>query len=253
MRQTLLEMVQDILADMKSDQVDSINDTVESYDVALIIRRTFYDIAAELDLPAHDTIFQLVASGDNNLPCVMTAPTNMMELHDIQYDNKESGDTYSNWQHVEYCPFQDFLYMTNQFSGMNDVTEMNVSNGTHTFEIMCRTDKFPQYYTTFDDTTYIFDSYKDTEDTTLQAAKTLCQGKLYPSFTMADSFTPTLNPQQFPYLYNKAKTRAFYQIKQMPNQESAAETRDQKIRLMRTKRRTENLTALELTPRYGKP
>lgn len=252
MRQSLLEMVQDILADMKSDQVDSITDTVESYDVASVIRRTFYDIAAELDLPAHDTIFQLVASGDNDLPCVMTAPSNMMELHDIQYDNKESTDTFSDWRHVEYMPFQEFLHMTNQFKGLDGVIEMDVSNGTHTFEMLCRSDKFPQYYTTFDDNMYVFDSFLTTEDTTLQASKTLCSGKLYPSFSMTDSFVPTLNPQQFPYLYNKAKTRAFYQIKQFPNQESAAETRDQKIRLMKTKRRTENLTALEQTRRYGK-
>lgn len=253
MRQTLLEMTQDILNDMQSDEVDSIDDTAESYSVAQIIRRTFYDIAAELELPAHKTIFQLTASGDNNLPCLMTAPTNMMQLHTIQYDNKLSTDTNSDWQPVEYCPFDQFLHMTNMLEdGASTTVEMNVSNGTDTFEIKCRNDKFPQYFTTFDDNTYLFDSYKSSEDTTLQADKTLCVGLLYPSFTMSDNFTPSLNPTQFPYLYQKAKTRCFLQIKQMENAEAATESRNQKIRLQSGKTRTQGLTGLEQTPRYGR-
>lgn len=246
-------MTQDILNDMVSDEVNSITDTVEAYSVAQVIRRTFYDIAAELELPAHETIFQLTASGDNALPCLMTAPTNMMQLHSIMYDNKETGDTNSNWRAVEWCDFDEFIHMVNQLEdGGTTTVEMNVSNGTDTFEVKCRNDKFPHYFTSFDDNTYLFDSFNNAEDTTLQADKTLCRGLLYPSFTLSDSFTPDLNPTQFPYLYQKAKTRCFLQIKQMENPESASESRNQKIRLMKGKRRTQGKTALENTQRYGR-
>ena len=41
MKFTLLEMVQEILSDMDSDEVDSIEDTVEAEQVATIVRSTY--------------------------------------------------------------------------------------------------------------------------------------------------------------------------------------------------------------------
>jgi len=41
---TLLEMTQDIMSDMDSDDVNSINDSVEALQVAQIIKTTYYNI-----------------------------------------------------------------------------------------------------------------------------------------------------------------------------------------------------------------
>jgi hypothetical protein len=43
-KMTLLEMTQDILSDMDSDEVNSINDSVESLQVAQIIKTTYFNI-----------------------------------------------------------------------------------------------------------------------------------------------------------------------------------------------------------------
>ncbi len=42
MRRTLLDMVQEILSDMDSDEVESIDDTVEAEQVVSILKSTYY-------------------------------------------------------------------------------------------------------------------------------------------------------------------------------------------------------------------
>ena len=54
MKYTLLEMTQDILSNMSSDEVNSISDTPESLQVATIIKQKYYDIVSRGDLPEHN-------------------------------------------------------------------------------------------------------------------------------------------------------------------------------------------------------
>lgn len=231
MRLTLLEMVQHILSAMGSDEVSNYDDTVESYQVALLIKQCFYDSAVELGLPEHDSLFQLTASGDNSKPCIMTIPNTVTRLDRILYDNKESGDTTSNYKEVCWMDFDDFLKMQSALDGEDTsyVGEQAVSNNSQSFNVKYRKDMFPTYYTSPDESTLIFDGYRSDIDTTLAEAKTMCYGAVYPSFTLSNSAYPDLAASQFPYLLAKAKTRAFLEIKQTTNQEAAAESRKQKI------------------------
>lgn len=61
---TLLDMTQDILSDMNSDEVNSIADTIESMQVAQIIKSTYYNIIDGRDWPHLYQMFQLTPSGD---------------------------------------------------------------------------------------------------------------------------------------------------------------------------------------------
>jgi hypothetical protein len=61
------------------------------------------------------------------------------------------------------------------------------------------TDKAPQYFTSFDDVTLVFDSLLNTVDTTLQNSQTQCWGKRSIAFTLSDTFTPDLPVQMFTY------------------------------------------------------
>ena len=112
--------------------------------------------------------------------------------------------------------------------------------------------KHPEYFSTPDDYNLIFDSYYSTDDTTLQKSKTMCSGLLYPTFTLSDSFTPDLNPQQFSLLINRAKERAFIELKQMENRDASKEARRQKIVTQWDKNRIEREVAILRAPRYGR-
>jgi len=253
-RYTVLEMTQEILASMDSDNVSSINDTDEAYQVALLLRGVYYDLATELELDEYDTLFELTASGDSAKPTLMTVPTNVIRLDSIKYDNKLTADTYSNWKSVAFTPFNTFLeFQTGLRSATSNVGEMDYTlNGT-TFNIMYRSNQFPLYYTTMDDYTLVFDGYYSAEDTTLQASKTMCYGSVYPTFTLSDTFEPDLEPQQFAYYRNRAKVRAFAELKQAQNQDAAYETKRQKIAVQKKRRIVEDLPEVyKVGSRFGR-
>ena len=191
MKYSLLEMVQILLSALDSDEVNSITDSVESYQVALLLRSCFYDLAVELNLPEHDTLFELNASGDNTKPTLMTIPSNVASVHKIMYDMKDSGDTYQDHVEVNYKPMDQFLPIVESLrEETTNIGTMDITMNGEVFPFLYASDKDPDYYTTADDNQLIFDSYDSTVDTTLQKSKTLCFGKVYPTFTLANTFTP---------------------------------------------------------------
>lgn len=246
MRYTLLEITQLILSSMSSDEVNSITDTTEAYDIAKIVKSVYYDSASELRLTEHQTLFQLEASGDDALPTLMTVPSNIIKVDSIKYDYKEDGDTYSEFKKIKWIDFDTFIRRGQALrEDTTGVGSMDVIYNTdETFEVLFQTDRHPQFYTNVDDTTILFDAYKSTLDTTLQNSKTMCYGLLYPEFNLEDNFTPTLDPSGFSYLINKAKARCFTEIKQVDNPNAVRETRQQKISLIRNNDRIRDTDAV---------
>lgn len=255
MRMTLLEMVQEILSALDSDEVDNISDTTESLQVATLIRRVFYDIATDIGLPEREGVVSLEASGDTDLPILMTVPSNVVRVSWLKYNAQTDAETNADYWDVCYLPFKDFLDMQRGLANGStaDVDEATVTSPEgQDFKLMYRTDKAPQYYTSLGNT-LLFDSFDNTVDSTLQESKIVAGGIIYPVFTLTNTFAPPLDPTEFSYFYNKAKTRAFAEVKQAQNAESASETRRQKIIVQKRKRRTPNGTELQkVKARYGR-
>lgn len=253
MKYTLKEAVDVILSSIDGDEVNDINDTVESAQVALLLKSCYYDLATELNLSEHEGTFELTASGDNTKPTLMTVPSNVVRLDWVKYDNILSTETYPNYQPVEYIPFGQFLEQQQSLRNeTSNVGSMTFTHNGETFEVQYKNNKMPEYFTTVDDNTLLFDSYDSDEDTTLQNTKSMGFGWLYPTFTLSNTFTPDLDPSQFAYWVNKAKFRAFQELKQQSNPEAGREARNQKIITQKHERKVAQLTGLERTKRFGK-
>lgn len=253
MRYTLKEMVDLILNAMDSDEVNSISDTTESLDVANTIKSCYYDLATDLNLPEHNKLYELNASGDNAKPVLMTLPTNALRLDWLKYDMKVSGDTTADYQYLDRLDLDSFLKRQEALREYTtDVDQMSFTSNGETFEIMYWTDRHPSYYTTFDDHTLLFDAHDETLDTTLQKSKTMAFGSLYPTFTIDDDFYPELDPTQFALLINKAKGRCFNEKKQMVNVEALKEERRQRIIVQKRQRSIETIPELHKHARFGR-
>lgn len=255
MRYTLLEMVQLILSSMDGEEVNNISDTVESNQVALVIKSVYYDMLSDIALPNTESLIQLEASIDPLKPCLMTIPTDAYKIYSIMYDNKLSTETYSNYQPVVFKEFSEFVQ--DQQGLREDLTEvgsMAIVIDGQTYNVLYAKDRMPAYYTTVGDNTILFDSYLSTEDTTLQKSKTLCKGLRVPSFSLTNTFVPDLDPTQFSYLVNRAKVRAFNEIKQQVNSEAGGEARRQKIMIQKHKRKTPDAPAevYRVSSRFGR-
>lgn len=238
MKFTHLQMVQEILSAMKSDQVNSIGDTPESEAVSLLLRSVYYDLAIDLALPSHEGLFELNSSLDIAKPTLMTVPDNVSKIFEIKYNNKLATNTFSTYKVVDFMDFNNFLQMQQGLAGqMSNVGEMSFTSGNgNTFEVMYKSNKMPQWWTSIDNNQVIFDSFYSALDTTLQKSKTMCSGVIYPVYSLTDTFIPDLDPAQFSLLKNRAKVRAFAELKQVANEEAAAVARRHHVLTQERKR-----------------
>lgn len=229
MRMTLLEIVQDILSAMDSDEVNGIGDTTEALQVATAVKHAYLDIVSRSNLPEHFDLFELNASGNPSQPTIMYLPSDALGLNWVKYDKRQDGDTDPNWSKVQYIPQDVFVdqVLTYQNQGQGDVEQFTINGpNSSSIDIFCLNNKAPDFYTSFNDRTIIFDSYDNQVDTTLQKNKTLAYGELGKPFLMEDDFVPDLDPRQFSLLYNEAKASCFADIKQTEN--ARAETKVKK-------------------------
>ena len=253
MRYTLLQMVQKILSSLDSEEVNSISDTVEAQQVVNILETCYYDLAAEIDLPVLESLFQLNASGSSSKPVLMTMPSNVVRLNSLRYDNKTATETNPNYLEVSWQSFEDFLIASQALrEETSGVGTMAVTYNGESFSIMYRTDRQPQFYTFVDQQTLLFDSFDSSLEATLQKTKTLGKGVVYPVFPSSDNEYPNLEVPAFSLLLNKAKVRAFRELKQQDNSEAIGEARRQKILSPRTKNRINSERDFDRAPKYGR-
>lgn len=232
MKYSLLDMTQTILSSLDSDEVNSIEDTAESRQVAQVIRTAYFNIMARTNLPEHKQLFNLVSSSDATQPVLMTRPTNTRKLEWIKYRMVDTSEGTDSFEYVTILPLQQFLDMIHQL----DPDETTVDSMTlNSFTFYYQNDRNPTYCTVVDDYYVVFDSYDIVEELTLQSSKTLCYGLIIPSFTMSDSYVPDMDDQQFPLLLNEAKSLAFLELKQVTNEKAEQESKRQWRTLQRTK------------------
>lgn len=234
-KRTLLEIVQDLLASVEDDEVNSINDVESSQRVANIVKECFYEIVSAGELPEHWDFYELDTLSDSNTPTLMFLPSNASSIESLKYNISETGNVeYREMYFVPLNEFMDRMYSIDDTAD-NVVHYTKTYNG-NTIDFLVTDDNMPQYYTSFDDNTIVFDSYLATVDSFLVKNKTLCYGQILPVFELEDSYVPDLDPKQFSLLINESKRQVFNEFRQSDNPLSAQRARRGWIRLQRDKR-----------------
>lgn len=370
-KMTLLDMTQNILSSLNSDQVNSIGDTPESLQVAEAIRTSYINLLGRLSMPEHNQPVQLVASNDLSSPTLMYLPEGCSRLvwlkyfdtnpadgnqfqtdqfgayseHDTNtdlqnnaggwsttssssltmalgtatftdvgsnlninigdsawmYPNQDAnlniwmygtvtgyvgttltmnvtqvqgGGTFSNWlisqlgpsalsypgyKDVRIIPVNDFIRMTSSFNA----TESDVESFSFTinedatmlpasFTFYYKNDIQPRHCCVINNQYVIFDSYDNTQDSTLQASKTMGMAWIQPAFQMSDTFTPNMDDQRFSLLLNEAKSLAFFEIKNQPHQKAEVETKRQLASYQKYKSVANRPNYFDQLPDYGR-
>ena len=222
MKYTLLQLTQDILSSMDADQITSINDTAEAQQVVTCIKTVYDDILSRSGIFVYKTLLTLTASGNNAQPVLMTKPTNITAIDWIKYDRHGLVDPPGTVTFVElkFLPIDTFMIMSHELmTTATNVSSQSITNiDGFTFTQYFRNDVSPNYYTSFDDQTILFDSIDNKVDlTTLQGSKTLAFGSKNTDFVSSDTFVPALQNDQFSLLLNESKALAWTELKQTPN------------------------------------
>ena len=229
MKMTLLEIVTDILNSMDSDEVNTISETIESDQVAQIVRTCYYELISRRDWPHLKELFKLDASGTSDRPSHMVLPSRIVEMRELKYDCKKSGETNRKWKDIKYLTPEEFMCYTNarNLDSSNIIEVTDTSGAT----ILIKNDAAPTYWTSFDDENIVFDSYDSGIDTTLVSSKTQCFGIRQPSWTKDDSFYPDLPDDAYPLLLAESKAVAQFQVRQFNDQAAITQAQRQRFRM----------------------
>lgn len=254
MQRTLLDFTQDVLSSMGSDEVNSINDTLESQSVSKIVRRSFYNIVDKKSLTGQKDLFSLESYTDSSKPTFMTKPADVRNIDWVKYDKQTLTDPITAMSIVEYKEPDQFLYMMAQ----RNEDDPEVQTFTHTFgsstqKFMVMTTYGPRFYTSFDDNLIVFDAYDAQVDTVLQKIKTQCYGEKNFVFNLTDSFIPPLNDEQQNLLLNEAISTAWVELKQSANPKSELHARKGWIRQQHTNKTIPSkISGIQTSPNYGR-
>jgi hypothetical protein len=213
-KMTLLEVCQEILSDMNSDNVNSINDTIEAQQVVQIAKRTYLNMINERILPHTATFFNLTALVNPSKPTHVRIEDNVIRVESIKYDCRKEVSDPVDPKEIEYMAPKDFA----EYVMARNPANPNVETVLDTLPLFILNDQAPSYWTSFDDQTIIFDSYNSDVDSTIQSSKCYAYGEIEPAWTATDDFIPDIPAKMFPYFVSETKSMCFYTIKEAPHQ-----------------------------------
>lgn len=217
-KSTLYEIVVDILNDMDGDFVNSINDTEEAQQVAQIVKSTYQALMSNRNWPHTKRLTQLVPYSDNTLPTHMRMQDDIKELVSIHYLARRTDSDRDYYEEIKWKDPDDFLRSANNRVNEGDTLAVTDPSGV---TLHVGTKYNPTYFTSFDDTTLVFDSYNHLIDDSLRSSKIQAIAYIIPPFVMDDNFIPDLPLEAFTLLIEEAKSKAMFKLKQM--QDSKAE------------------------------
>lgn len=247
MKLTLLQLVQRVLNDIDSDEVNSIEDTVESSSVALTIQNCYFEMMSNRNWPHLRKLIRLENVGDTSRPNYLLAPDNLKEMELFRYESFKNGSLRLEQQEVRYKHADSFPRMV---AGRNpDADNMQTVVDFNGTKLVISNNKAPDYWTSFDDKYIVTDSYDLAVDTTLQGSKSQCLAYVYPEWLQEDDFVPDLPIEAFPALLAEATSTASVNIKQMANAKSEQKATRQQRRLARKAWRLEGGVRF---PDYGR-
>ena len=226
-KMTLLEMVQNIASALDTDEVNSITDTVESLQIAEVIRETYYEQFNNIYIPELQGLFKLSSVNLIESPNYLSIPEDVNKIFWIKYKNFRADETF---QPVEYIHPEEFMNRQLMFnaSGSNIILTRDINSGV---EYYIRSDVPPQHFTMFDDEYVVFDSFDLAYETTVEGPNAICFGCKSPVFEMQDDFVPPIDGSLFPLLLAESKATCFINIKQVSSAKEERKASRQRIRM----------------------
>lgn len=247
MNKTLLDTVQRVLDKLNLDLVNNINDTEDSYLVAREAETTFYDFITRADWPDTIDLVKATSASDTSKPTELVLEQEIHYIDSLMYDISKSGDKDKVIRKIQWLDPQDFLekvYSRN--TSNNNVIEVLYKDTP----VFIYNDTMPNYYTSFDNKTLILDSYDSEEEDTLIGSKTICRGKIVPTWQNTNDFVIPIQDSLYPtYLAMLASACSIYMNTQVNQEDERRQARG-----MSRMRREAIRTELEYFPkfRYGR-
>ena len=205
-KKSLLDIVTEVLIAVKGDPVNSISDTEQAGDIAILVQSVFFDMVSRRQIPEHNEMSQLDGLADTDRPTYLQIPDRVKLIKRLDYDvSTVSGTT--DFRTLTWLEPTDFLDMT-MLKNTSDTTTQTMASINSDAEFIIHNDRMPHYWTTFDDAYVVCDSFDSDEENTLQTSNTRAYVSKIPTFELTDTFVPELDDPQFRQLINESRSLA---------------------------------------------
>lgn len=228
MAKSVLKYVQRCLSVMDSDKVDSISDTEESSQIAEQLEEVYYELLARQDWPFLHKPLVLDGAGDVASPTSYTIPEAVKLIEQLSYNVSESGGYIK--RDLEYVDPMCFIERCQADEDSSDHLLVQLGNKVRFYVALNR---WPSFWTSFDDTTVVMDAVHQTYDSTLTTAKLDGHGIVIPTFSVADAYEPGIPQNMEPLLQAELNRQCFRYFKQV---ESVTDEQKAKRQLARGRR-----------------
>lgn len=187
---TLLSIVNTYMDMTDGFRVSSIDDTIESQQVAAIAEKVYFDIQSEVfNTSMHKELVQLEALADVTKPNYLRLPDDALNIDhgQVMYNIAQATSTSTlKFVDIAYLTPTEFLRAVGERSTAQPNTEIVTDDSGYQFVI--QNTVAPQFYTSFDDIHLVFDSFDSEVDTTLQSSKSGIVVTKLGSFTNSDTY-----------------------------------------------------------------
>lgn len=210
-KMTLLKMVQRVLSSMDSDDVNAIDDTEESIQVADIIEDTYFEMVSGMELPHLEQLCQMESVGDSAKPTHLRVPEVVDKIDHLKYEQEADSENPRSFPELTYKDPQVFINDSyNQTLANDNIVEV-IEDGV---SIFIKNDVRPQFWTSFDDEFIVLDSYDNTVESTVQGNKTTVSCRVLPVWVREDTAIPDLPAKMFPLFLAEVKNASHFYLKQ---------------------------------------
>lgn len=230
MKQTLLELTQKVLSAIDSDEINSIDDTIESQQAADIIHNVYLEMIDGKTWPHLKKLIQLDSLSDPTKPNYLKIQEGMKELILFKYDSKKLYNDPVDMKEVSYKYPDEFLRLTAGRKTSQGAVVITDFSGTSLYIL---NNQAPQFWTSFDDNYIVCDAYNASIEDTLRSNKTQVLAYMEPVWTHLDGAVPDLPSEAFSLLLSESISTAAFRIRQSADQKAEQVSRRQKQWLSR--------------------
>jgi len=247
MKWSLLDIVQEILNDIDSDEVNSIDDTVEATQVAQMVKSTYFAMMSTRNWPHLRRAVHLTPTTDLAQPTHMYVKDDIKEMIFVNYDTRDDASSRSKFVRMKWREPEEFLQIINSYNELND--NVDVVADASGIDLFIMNDRHPTIYTSFDDRTLVFNAYDKGREANLESTFIQAMAYVMPKWIPADDFIPDLPDEAFIALVEEAKSRASMKLLQVADQKAEQESKRQQRWLARKARR---IAGGIQSPNYGR-
>ena len=226
-------MLQELGAGLGSDEIDSLDETIEASDIMTILEQTYQEVLNRKTwefMKGH--IRQLDA--DATYANVLAIPSDVIKIEKITY-----RDTTGKFVDVQYLSAEEFMMIVQSRNTVNaNITAINNADGV---AINVRTDATPAYWTSFDEVTVTFDSF----DSSVAAENLATDSVIISDVMPVTDFTNPAGVLNIPermetLVFNEALSTCNYRIRQTADPRTDRIARRQGISLRRNEIKTKS-------------